>query len=203
MKTTDEHGHIAFFYGSKKDRTQTLAQYFREGLEKGELGVFATPDSPKKVISDFRRAGFDIAKYVESGALRIFEMNKTYLPNGKFVAEYMITNVAVFIEDAKVLGYTGLRTAGVMDWLKDRPETWAEAFAYEEAVNQLSRKHPSFTGLCLYPVQGSSDEVLEGAIKTHPRYISKGKEQNNSLFGSSELGRQADREVKKLLTNQD
>lgn len=179
----DVHGHLLFLYESRQERLQTLTEYFGDGLAKGDLCVFVTPDTPKKVLRDFRSVGLDAKEAVEKGSLRIFEMVKTYLPHGKFVADYMLLNVANFIMEAKTRGYTGLRTAGEMAWLYGRPELLADATRYESQVNELNASNPQFTGLCLYPVRKGTSDILDSALKTHPSYIYDGTARTNPFNG--------------------
>ena len=191
-------------YESRQERLQTLAEYFGEGLAKGELCVFVTPDTSKKVIKDFRSTGLNIAKAVQNGDLRIFEMLKTYLPHGKFVADFMLLNVANFIMEAKAKGFTGLRTAGEMAWLYDRPEFVADATDYESQVNDLNTDSPEFTGLCLYPVHKGSSAIIDGALKTHPFYMYDGIRQTNPFNGRGlPADKQASGSFSKLLTRVD
>ncbi|MBW3568996.1 MEDS domain-containing protein, partial [Candidatus Parcubacteria bacterium] len=105
-------GHTCFFYTDAVDRFGVLAQYFKQGLDKNELCIFVTAESQDDTIHYFMNAGLDVSKPVKDKALRIFEMNSTYISNGRFVTEYMLNNVSNFIDNAKEKGYSGLRTAG-------------------------------------------------------------------------------------------
>jgi hypothetical protein len=173
----DIHGHVLFMYKNRQERLRTLAGYFGDGLAEGELCIFVTPDPPEKVIKDFLSVEFDASEAVENGSLRIFEMAETYLPHGKFVADYMLLNVANFITEARTKGYTGIRTAGEMAWLYEHPEFLSGATEYEQRVNGLNASNPEFTGLCLYPVRKDSKPILDSAIRTHPSFIYSGAAQ--------------------------
>lgn len=175
----DSHGHLLFLYESPDERLQTLGEYFRDGLAKGELCVFVTPHSSRKVVKDLKSVGLNVATAVKQGHLRIFEMEKTYLPHGKFVADYMLLNVANFIMEAKAKGYTGVRTAGEMAWLYEHPEFLADATHYESQVNELNAANPAFTGLCLYPVRRGFGKILDSALRTHPSYVYDGTPRTN------------------------
>jgi hypothetical protein len=164
-------GHACFLYESAEERLSLLAKYFQEGLANNELCVLAVPEKTEAIVQKFKNIGFDPTESIKDGALCIFEMEDTYVPNGKFIAEYMIQNVTHFIEDAKSRGYNGLRTAGEMSWLNGHSEFIDEAIHYEDKVNDLITPDANFVGLCLYPVHEAFDEVIEGVLQTHPAYI--------------------------------
>lgn len=98
-------------------------------------------------------------------------MNATYLPDGKFVADFMLNNVKLFIEEARNQGYHGIRTAGEMSWLSDHPEAIDDSMRYEQDVNSLRTPDSSFTGLCLYSAQEAFTQALLGAAHTHPTFV--------------------------------
>jgi KaiC/GvpD/RAD55 family RecA-like ATPase len=142
------HNHVLFMYDSHEERMQVLAEYFSDGLANNELCFFVTPQSLEEVTRDFLDIGFDIRDVVERGDLRVSEMVKTYLPDGRFLADFMLANVKDFIHEAKQGGYRGLRTAGEMAWLCDHPDFVDDARDYEEMVTELALQNGEFMGLC-------------------------------------------------------
>lgn len=181
------HGHVAVFYATPEERLQMLANYFREGLGHGELCVYASSQPVELVIDAFAAAGLYIAEALAHGRLQLLEMEATYLPHGTFVANYMLHNVASFIEDAERREYTGLRTAGDMIWIGDHPEFQSQAAGYEADVTDLGRQHRGFLGLCLYPL---SDQVsvLQDALKTHPVFMYDGRLRVNPFVLDEGIG---------------
>lgn len=175
----DIHGHILLIYEKPEERLKALAEYFRKGLERHELCVLVTPDPLEKVIDSFLSVGLDANHAVKDDDLRIFEMTETYLPHGKFVANYMLLNVANFIIEARAKGYNGIRTAGEMSWLHEHPEFLEDATAYESQIHELNATSPEFTGLCLYPVRKGSGRIIDSALKTHPSFFYDGTAHTN------------------------
>jgi hypothetical protein len=165
---SDAHGHTILVYSAREERLRALAEYFREGLANGELCIFVAPEPPEEIIEGLLLAGLDVNEAVAQNKLRLFEMNKTYLPHGAFVSNYMVTNVINFLIDAKTRGFTGVRTAGEMAWLYDHPEFLPDAMQYEDQINELSSENPDFIGLCMYPVRAGAEKVLERAMHVHP-----------------------------------
>lgn len=179
---SNTHGHAAFLYNTSEEQLELVAKYFKDGLANNELCIFVTSDVPDEVASKFMELDFDVYEPIQSGALRIFEMNDTYLPDGRFGANYMLANVSNFIAEAKSLGYSGLRTAGEMSWIYDHPEFIEQARKYEAKVNELGEQHPEFMGLCLYPVQDHFAKVLHDVSETHPSFIYDGRPRLNPQY---------------------
>lgn len=174
--------HACFFYDSKQSRQTVLAGYFKEGLDNNELCIFVTPETPRQVVKAFKAEGFDPSAAIAKGAFRIFDMGSSYLPQGQFVADYMLQNVKVFMEDAKTSGYSGLRTAGEMSWLYKVSEFNEEAKQYESDVNTLTTPESNFTGICLYPTEDSSTKIVVDAMHTHPGFIYDGNIRANPHY---------------------
>jgi hypothetical protein len=108
-------------------------------------------------------------------SLRIFEMYQTYLQNGKFVSDFMTQNIMTFLEEAKKLGFKGLRTAGEMSWLNEHLEAITEANRYEIDVSRLCESNQNIISLCLYPVDRISGSVLQDVMHSHPSYVHNGR----------------------------
>ena len=177
---------MAIFYDNSTTLWRLLAEYFKVGLEQGELGVLVTPFPPEEVTKHFKDLGFDAQDFIMKGHLRIFDMTETYLPDGRFVADFMMKNVMSFIEDAKSQGYSGLRTAGEMGWSKEHDAFHDEASFYEKNVNDLVAEFPSFTGLCLYATESgeSPSYDMRHIIDTHPTYFYNGELRRNTKFAN-------------------
>lgn len=174
--------HVCYFYESNDERYELLAQYFQEGLAHNELCVFVTPEPLEAVIGHFQVAGLAVAAAIKTGALRVFEMNSTYLPDGHFSADYMLQNVRNFIADAKRQGYAGLRTAGEMLWIHQHPEFSEAAAVYEQRVNTLTASDGSFVGLCLYPAERAVDTLQTNVLRTHPLLMYDGQTRFNLYY---------------------
>ena len=146
--------HVAVFYDDEAQYWRLLAIYYRSGLERNELGVLVTQTPPAEAVAKLRAAGFkDVERYVMESRLRIFDMIATYLPNGRFVADYMLGNVVSFIEDARAQGFSGIRTAGVMDWLSrsSRPYTMKPKFMKVASTTSSVTRFISPDYVCMPP----------------------------------------------------
>lgn len=182
MDRENTEGHCCFFYKNQKDRLKLLASYFKEGIDKNELCVFVTASAEEQVIDDYKKSAPYMVNAIQTKSLLVFEMNGTYMPDGQFVADYMIQNVKQFIEEAEKGGFTGLRTAGEMKWINDNPAESDNAIFYEQQVNTLNEPKPIFVGLCLYPMNNLSEELTDGVLKSHPTIIYQNRIKNNPFY---------------------
>lgn len=176
----DSGGHVAVFYESPSEPWLLLAEYFHTGFLQDELGILVVSASTEEAIEEFNKVGLDIRHQLTAGDLRIFDMTPTYLNNSRFVSSFMLNNVYNFIEDAMDSGYKGLRTAGEMNWLHQRPEFRPDAVVYEDEVNHVVELHPHFTGMCMYAVGHGNPGLLSEALHTHPSFVYRGEMYSNS-----------------------
>jgi len=162
--------HTSFFYDSEKQRLELLANYFSTGLELGERCIMVTGISPRKVLDDLQSMGVDFMPAVADEKLIIFNAQTTYLPDGTFNGKKMLSNIRNFMDETAEKGFTGLRTAGEMDWVLEVPGVDDHLASYEAEVNALLNMF-RFTGLCLYHTQLLSPSILKRAVLTHPEFM--------------------------------
>jgi hypothetical protein len=174
--------HVAVFYQTPEERLELLTAYFRRGLENNEMCLYVSEDDATQVIRGFRDNGLSIRPHIASGQFRLFEMTETYLADGHFMTDYMLQNVASYIQDAKDTGYNGLRTAGEMSWLSGSPESELEAIIYENAVNLLGDGTKTFTGTCLYPLSEDTKSFVLDALNSHPVFFYDGLLRTNPVY---------------------
>lgn len=172
---SNTNGHAAFLYNTLDERFEVLAQYFKEGIANGELCVFATNDKPETVVDKFSQLGFDASKSIESGQLRIYDMNETYLPDGQFDENRMLDNFKSFISHADSSEHKGLRIAGEAAWVYEHPEFAEQAHSYEIRANEIIEQSPHVLALCLYPVKDHFAEVMHDTSAAHPAFIYNGE----------------------------
>ncbi len=72
-------GHTCFFYEDEQDRTELLVKYFEQGVANNELCIFVTADTVEDAVYNFGEYNEPLVKAYKDGALRIFEMNNTYI----------------------------------------------------------------------------------------------------------------------------
>jgi len=162
--------HTSVFYKSAEERLELLAEYFADGLERGELCVWVTRTPADEALTDLESHGHGFKTHIELGSFFIYNSLDTYAPYGHFQLSEMMENLSKFVISGETEGFTGLRTAGEMDWLTSLPHEEGSAIEYENEVN-VFMEHNGFTGICLYPVDSMSKQSLQGSLRTHPQFI--------------------------------
>ncbi|MDB5170595.1 MAG: hypothetical protein JWO35_289 [Candidatus Saccharibacteria bacterium] len=207
MQKLSNNEHLSLFYETVDEQLRFLVDYFRAGFERNELCILATHSTEKEIAHQLESAGLDISGHIRAGDIHIFSALEAYLPQGRFVADYMIGNLAYFVQAAADQGYSGIRVASETHWPHDTSALQTETSLYENSVNELLKGNSHFTELCLYPAHTSPDEVIKGAVQTHPKFVYDNEIHNNpyyfspdkfTRFNSDKLPKNTDRWLESL-----
>jgi DNA-binding CsgD family transcriptional regulator len=151
------------FYESKQDLLDTVAPYFKAGLESNEYCLWA-PSEPVTLEEAHMAlsqhiAGFD--RHLAAENMEILPGRELYLNGGQFDLNRIITSWDEKLRGALAKGYDGMRASGNAFWLHS--DHWKDFGDYEHALNKwLEGK--AITILCTYPIVASgAAEVLEVA----------------------------------------
>ena len=166
----EDCGHICLLYEDNKEKTQYLTEFFRYSLKDNRLCVFITATNKKKVIEDFNNSGLDIGSAVRKNSFRVLGTRAIYEPNGLFLSKQSLKLIIKLIEDALRLGYSGLSTAGEMDWLKCEDRYCSEVMRYESIVNYMTLPGSNFKAICIYPFKNKKKfgKEMEKVMNIHP-----------------------------------
>lgn len=173
----DRPGHICAFFESPKQEYETLAPYFRDGLNEGELVVNIVDDS---VVGDHRARlagdGFPLG----NDGVSVFGSTETYLENGRFDMERMEAFVHDTLANARVKGKR-VRTSGNMTWLRENAPGTDRAIEYEARMNLLVPKFDC-TFMCVYDLSQLNGETVVDIMATHPYVILNGEIRENKFY---------------------
>lgn len=173
--------HICGFYKDYSERLKILVEYYRAGLDRGELCIFVAQQRPEELIDDLKSYGLDIEDAVQGGTFRIYEVNSTYLPDGEFKPERMLDNLKLFVEQARLDGFSGVRGGGDMGWVAHRVPGWEGVGDYESAINQFIRDN-NFTGLCLFHDSVFDNELTKSIVQTHQNIATDSNLHSNPYY---------------------
>jgi two-component system, chemotaxis family, sensor kinase Cph1 len=194
FKTKNSQNHTCAFYETPTDRLRILANYYKTGLDRGELCIFITDQVPRDLIKKLKRYGLDAAQAVADGDLRIFPVKPTYLEDGTFKAPRMLDNLKNFVKQALAQGYNGVRGGGDMAWLAGRPPGWQDITRYEAKINLFIRGH-RFTGICLFPRDLLDSDFTQKIIQTHQGMVRSGRYHDNPYYEPVEVLKGLHREI--------
>jgi len=72
MKHVGPGEHLILFYENSNHARKLEFEFLEEGLRAGESALYASSDDePSQVLETVKSLGFDVAKYVRSGKLRV------------------------------------------------------------------------------------------------------------------------------------
>jgi signal transduction histidine kinase len=154
--------HLCHFYATPQDLLDTLAPFFKAGLEEHEycLWVVSPSLTPEQAATALRRSIPDLDRHVDEGAFEIIPSLEWYLKDGTFDAVRVIQSWQYKLESALARGYAGIRINGNEDWLSD--DLWRDFAAYERSLDEWIRGRPIIV-LCSYPLREGAIQILEVA----------------------------------------
>lgn len=180
--TLDPYYHVCAFFGSREDEYRVLAPFYRETLDWGEKLLHVVD---QRLVADhearLEQHGIDACGCGKTGQFQVFTWADTYLRNGVFDQEQMLTAVQGVIENARQEGYPRTRIMGNMNWALDGPPGAERLIEYEVRVNEvLSReKQPA---VCVYDLGRLTGSLMMDILRAHPLTLVNGVVHRNPFF---------------------
>ncbi|MEK7849234.1 MAG: MEDS domain-containing protein [Candidatus Omnitrophota bacterium] len=146
-----KHKHMCLFYGSNKDLFELVVPYFREGLERNKLCIWAVPESLglKEAQQALSEGIGGLKEYIDKGQLRLFEARSVYNRSGRFVRSEILDGWGKILEEALSLGFDGIRVSGDASFLPEEEKN--ELLLYEKEADAVIRES-KVEALCTYPL---------------------------------------------------
>lgn len=165
--------HVAYFFKRNDERLSFVIPYMTVGLRNNERCVYVADENTVPGIwAEFKKAGIDIDAASANGALSVVTKHDTYLRNGIFDPERMITDLDEDVKYALQQGFSGLRISGEMSWALDLPSAMGRLCEYEQ---ELYKHWPAqLAGLCQYNETSFPDDVIEKMAKCHCTVVRDG-----------------------------
>lgn len=173
--------HICSIYQSEEQQFSQIIPFFTEGLMRHQKCVYVIDDNPKEeIISVFTKNGVEIHKYVDAHQCVLFTKEETYLKDGLFRPDAMISLIKETEKSALKEGFEGMRGTGEMTWMQDQSLN-DKLIEYEAKLNETIPNSKSST-ICQYNENKFSKELLIDVIRMHPYLIIYGKLYKNKYF---------------------
>jgi CheY-like chemotaxis protein len=156
--------HACHFYSNRNDLVRALVPYFVAGINANErcLWVTAPPLSAREADQALRAKGVKDA--IQAGALRILAFDEWYA-NTTGLKGLDVVQVWLDEEErALAEGYSGLRIAGNMSFLK--PDEWSAFIEYEKSVT-VQFKSRRIVALCSYALPQCNDQQMSDVRHAH------------------------------------
>jgi DNA-binding CsgD family transcriptional regulator len=166
--------HVCMFYETNDDLLDTVAPYFKTGLESNEfcLWVPSTPVTLEEARAALSRRVPDFDRRLAAGDMEIALGGEWYLKEDRFDLERIISAWDEKLGAALAKGYDGMRASGNLSLF--HAKLWKDFCEYERALNKWLDGKP-MTVLCTYSlvVSGAAD-VLEVA-RAHQLAVARRK----------------------------
>jgi anti-sigma regulatory factor (Ser/Thr protein kinase) len=157
--------HQALLYADDETLLDIAVRLVREGLTAGEVVLAVLPAVTAAVLRD--------ALGAEADAVAFRDAVHWYSQPTRTIAAY-----SSFIED-----HPGVRIRAIAEpgWSGGSPAETAEWTRYESIVNQAFAEIDGSV-LCLYDRRTTDDEVLDGALLTHPELAGEAGPHTNEAY---------------------
>lgn len=154
--------HLCHFYATPNDLLDTLAPFFKAGLERNEYCLWAvSPTLTREQAAAALRSSIpEVDQYLSDGALEIFSSLEWYLKDGAFDSARVVAAWQHKLEEALARGYGGMRINGNEDWLNEA--LWPDFAAYERSLHEWVRGRPIIV-VCSYPLREGAIQILDVA----------------------------------------
>ncbi|HWG89438.1 MAG TPA: MEDS domain-containing protein [Candidatus Thermoplasmatota archaeon] len=181
--------HLCLIYHSREEQLAAAVPFIKAGLLVGERCVYIADDL---TLSDVRAhlaaAGIRVDHEEGRGALLLLTKRDTYLRDGSFDPEGMISFLAEAEKQALADGFEGLRVTGEMTWALGGEHGNDRIIEYESKLNKYFPGSRALA-ICQYSKPRFSPEVLRDVLLTHPVAIVGERVCANPYFRPEQAGR--------------
>ena len=140
--------HVILVYDSLEAKRNTLFNYLRYGLDKGEAVKYVcSEESPNEIRMAMQEFGIPVSKYEKTGALDIMNYTDIYIKDGKISVQDIMDAWDNHYSDALAEGFKGLRVTGEMSCFI-KHSLVDELIEYEKALHTIL--DIPLTAICAY-----------------------------------------------------
>jgi signal transduction histidine kinase/ActR/RegA family two-component response regulator len=160
--------HLCLVYRSAAEQTAALVPFLKAGLAAGERCLFVGHGtSGRRLEHALAEAGVDVQGECDRGALVFVTQRDNWLPGGRFDPGAMMDVLRQAEQHALEDGFSGLRATWNMGWVLEGTSGADRLIEYEAHLNRFLAGSRT-CALCRYSREGSSPELIEDALQTHP-----------------------------------
>lgn len=179
-----EHRHVCAFFRTRDEEYRTLLPFVQEGLRLGER-VFQVVD-PAEMDEHLRRlrgAGIDVDRARRKGQLEIRVPGETYLRNGRFDQDEMLTLVQDVLRKGRSLNFPLTRLVAHAECVLDVLSAGVDWLAYESRLHRVLPRYRDPV-ICAYDSERLRAGMAFDILRTHPMVILGGVLHENPFFVS-------------------
>ncbi|MDE0284698.1 MAG: MEDS domain-containing protein [Gammaproteobacteria bacterium] len=165
----DTRRHICTFYRSPKEQWRLLRAHLLTHLSSDARSVYIYQRDKQQLLSWLASENLDPEELISRGVLELYTYADTYLKDGYFSTDRMLTFWQDIIARKKASGVKRLFLSGEMGWASSGILGCEQLVPYEAALDAMLEVTPWVTVVCQYPVyQFSGSTVYDNlCIHTH------------------------------------
>lgn len=161
--------HICTFFKSPKEQWNSLRMHLLAHLNPDAKTVYIYQRDKQQLLSWLANEDLDPEDLIRRGVLELYTYADTYLKDGYFSTDRMLTFWQDIINRHKASGTKRLLLTGEMGWASSGVMGCEQLVPYEAALDAMLEVTPWVTVICQYPVyQFSGSTVFDNlCIHTH------------------------------------
>lgn len=150
--------HVCSHFSSVDEWWASFRPYLRQHLDQDAPILYIHDTTPRQDFIDrVANEGYDAARLVERGMLRLVHTSEAYLRTGaapgSFSAVGMIAYLEALILEQRARNYNTVLLSGEMTWSLAGAPGSEELFLYERLLNDLLLKYPGVSAVCHYSTE--------------------------------------------------
>ncbi|OGD81436.1 hypothetical protein A2572_01715 [Candidatus Collierbacteria bacterium RIFOXYD1_FULL_40_9] len=173
--------HVISIYQNQSQQISQITPYISAALNQNQKCVYVIDNSSlPSLVSEFEKNGLNLEKYLDSKQFVFKTANETYVADGSFDPDNMLSLVAKLIDSALQEGFDGLLGIGEMSWILKNVSDSKKLNQYESNLNSLRENKAAL--ICQYDESQFSKDFLVDVIRAHPHTVIYGSFHPNKYF---------------------
>lgn len=163
------HKHVCLYFRNPIEQWEVFRRYFLDHYRAGLPTTYLHQASSREQLMERVHAeGIDAQDAVNRGLLRMVPARDSYLRQGVFSADFMISFMRLMMVRLHADGFQKHLVTGEMDWFFTDTPGVEDIHAYERRLNKLLDEYPEVTVVCQYDITRFDGEGVLQACATHP-----------------------------------
>ncbi len=159
--------HLCTFYKSPKEQWQLLRMHLLDHLNSDAKTAYIYQRDKQQILNWLSSEGLDPEELVNRGVLKLYNYTDTYLKDGHFSTDRMLTFWQDIIDRHKAAGVKRLLLSGEMGWASSGITGCEQLVPYEAALDAMLETTPWVTVVCQYPVYQFSGSTVYDNLCVH------------------------------------
>lgn len=161
--------HLCSIYNDFEVQISYIVPYMDIGLKKNHKCIYITDEnSIESIISAFRIKGTNLSAYIEKGQFVFFSSTDTYLKDGYFDPDRMISTLKEMEKTALKEGFGGIRVTVEMTWILSKLPGTERFMEYENKLNEFLPGSKT-TAIGQYDENKFDKKILIEVTEAHPK----------------------------------